>query len=646
MDKAFNLSRFVLDKYREYVRFREQHRVFQHKSVDTWIETVDRALHKEHDADVRQAYPNMRSYFGLTMLKVNAAVAKLESTYSHAIDAPFVLKPSSTPELNESSQEKLALLLKRRLFTKQKENGFDEADFLNDTKTGFHPSVLHWLKAHRDELQESILNEERAMAKKAAVHHHALLREQMMKGGWVGAASLAFRDLVAMPYCVINANYGAVRDYYWDGDKPKHEMKFAPRFEHVDVRQAYHAPDAKSAQDGSGFIEVITRSRYELVDLLYEEDDDGNGVYDRTAITDVLAEFNTRCLSWLGNVADVSGITDKTPWVTQPNQRIKCILFQGYISGDELSQLGYSGYGGRKDMHNVHVEVCGERVIRFDPDLKERTYYSASYASDNAYASASVGMMLHDRQRDINLLLYSKNRNSWHSSGPSLFMNGAFFKHPEDVSIDPYSQSMADPKNQTGVNWAFQQMNIQPTFAALHAEIRRVMILADEECGVPSLFSGMSRGGVSRSTLGGAILEQTNGEMGMNAAMLNVDRLIIEPMVRHVYFNNLVDETLPERIRGDIEIEGRGINALREKELQQRLSREMMPILAATTQQGMTPQPMYRNALRDMYSNAGIDTSLMYSAEAQSELNAFGLNPPNVQDGRTYTPQAPQLGVN
>ncbi|MDP9908261.1 hypothetical protein J2W27_000354 [Variovorax boronicumulans] len=377
------------------------------------------------------------------------------------------------------------------------------------------------------------------------------------------------------------------------------------------------------------------------------KDKGGQPLYFGEQIDLVLEAHEAQSLDWLG-FGELTGdiISKDSPWSSNPGHKIRCVVHQGLVSGDELAEYGHPGHGDASDFHEVTLEVCGNTTIRVQLRDGLRTYFSACYKQyGDSYAGPSVAMMLHDRQLECNRLLFSKNRNAWHASGPNIIMNGHYFQHPEDVRMEPFSVAWANPKNTTGQNWGVQQVNVQSLFGQLHEEIRRTMVLADEESGIPSLFSGMSRGGVSRTTLGGAVLEQTNGERGMNDAMINLDKGIIEPLVQAQHFQNLKRETKRKFIRGDIEIEGRGISALREKELQQRLMAQAMPLLMQTSQAGVTPTPMLQAALKEYFDNTGIDTSAMPGQQAQQEINSFGLNPAQSQDGRSFTPQPNTLGV-
>jgi hypothetical protein len=266
--------------------------------------------------------------------------------------------------------------------------------------------------------------------------------------------------------------------------------------------------------------------------------------------------------------------------------------------------------------------------------------------NNGTYAGESVLTKLYDLQREVNMVLFMRQRNAYYASGKSTVVNGAALQKPGDFSLMPFSRNFANPLNQQGQTWIAQQVGTDPLFDRYNNHLRELMVEADEIAGVPSLFQGTSRGGVGRTTLGGAVLEQTNGERMMDNSIINLDTTLIEPMVEHLHMDNLLFEDIPKEYRtGDIVVQGKGIFGLKEIELKQRLLQESLPMLMQTTQAGITPPDMLESSLRTYYKGKGVDTSGWQSSQSQAEFASVGLNAPQTNDGRTYNPQQSMVGV-
>jgi hypothetical protein len=325
------------------------------------------------------------------------------------------------------------------------------------------------------------------------------------------------------------------------------------------------------------------------------------------------------------------------------------IIHQGLFSYQELSDCGVTGLE-KGEWYNANVEVFLNKVLRFEVlplENNARTYYTAQHMRNNGtYAGDSVLTKLYDLQREINMTLFMRQRNAYYASGKSTVVNGSALQKPGDFSLMPFSRNFANPLNQQGQTWIAQQVGTDPLFGQYNQHMREMMIEADEIAGVPSLFQGTSRGGVGRTTLGGAVLEQTNGERMMDNSIINLDTTLIEPMVEHLHIDNLLFEDIPREYKtGDIVVQGKGIFGLKEIELKQRLLQESLPMLMQTTQAGITPPDMLSDSLRSYYNGKGVETSSWQSSQSQNEFASAGLNAPQTNDGRTYNPQQSMVGV-
>lgn len=647
--KPDSLAAAVVDRFRRAQQHRKNFMVLN-STVDIWFDRVNMAYNKAHELEQLAMFPGLQGYFGLTTMKVNTAVAHLKNKYSHALELPAVLTPSANPDLPPERKQEAANRMLRQLSERLLSSGISWEDVISDD--GVSPLVKKYVSTHKDQIKNLMREAEVTIAKQIAAAQSMVMKDQLDTGGWRLAGMNMLQRLVLEPYVCIRAGHlQSTKVQNWQGRKVINQIEDLPHFETLRGIDCYHAPDATNAQTGSFFIQIAERSRTDLVAMLDMRDADGKAIYFGEQIEKVLSHYNGIGQGWIdarslnGNTLG-AGMADGINWDQRPNSTMPVLIHEGTFRGCDIDDY-ISGLEPEK-LYEVEIEIIGNRTIKANltahPD-NARTYYSTSYSkSSDTYAGTSVAMMLRDRQLEVNVMMAAKNRNAWHSSGPMMTINGGYFSHPEDIQLEPFGMAYMNPKSGlSGPNFGMQATEVRPMFQMLHNEIRATMVLADEECGVPSLFSGLSRGGISQTTLGGAVLEQTNGEKMMDSAIINVDLEVIEPMIKSLYKYNVIYGDF--ELRGDIDIVGRGINGLKDEELRRRAMQSNIPLLMQTTQAGLTPKPMLEAALRDYYDQTGFDVSSMPGAEAAIELSNINIAPQPQPDARTYVPEPQRYGA-
>ena len=596
----------------------------------------------EIEKELKRSGTNLSTvgYYPVGRIKTDSAAAYLSGKYQHAISAPFVFEPSRDPKLNDQQKDLVRDGIGQQLLAQMQAAGLTEEDVFDPVTKKFRDkSVEIWLKDQADTMRVTVRERSIELAKKAAEYHHGFIEDQLIVGGWGAAAAVIMRNLVAEPYTALAARETrAVRLQEWKGNKPISVLKDVPTFRAIDPRNLFLAPDSTSAQDGSGVSELRMYTRDTLL-MMYKTEDDAIVKENVLAcLMDMRSEATS--MDWLNLQGEAGPI--------EPNSAYG-IIHQGTFSYDELTDCGVTGIK-KGEWYNASAEVFLNRVIRFEIlpiENNARTYYTAQHMRNTGtYAGDSVLTKLYDLQREINMTLFMRQRNAYYASGKSTVVNGAALQKPGDFSLMPFSRNFANPLNQQGQTWIAQQIGTEPLFGQYNQHMRELMVEADEIAGVPSLFQGTSRGGVGRTTLGGAVLEQTNGERMMDNSIINLDTTLIEPMIEHLHMDNLLYEDIPAEYRtGDIVVQGKGIFGLKEIELKQRLLQESLPMLMQTTQAGITPPDMLSDSLRTYYKGKGVETSSWQSSQSQREFASAGLNAPQTNDGRTYNPQQSMVGV-
>lgn len=573
-------------------------------------------------------------YFPFGRLKVDAARVYVDGTYSHAISAPFTLEPRKNPELSASQNAQVTSDVARLLSEMLGAGGLDYADIWSPTnKTPKSPAVEKWLKNAKENAVVTYGEKARLVAQEACTYRADYIADQLNQGAWRDAWNIITHNLMAEPYTAMCAReLKTISTRQWTGNSVKTVQKTVPSFRAIDPRHLYLASDCTNAQDGQGVTELTIRSRSDLLGMIGQEGIDQDGLQ-RALIK--LATTQTEATNWLKLTDVLAG------------QETHSVIHQGLFSGRELANCGKTGY--REDeYYNVSVEVCQNELLRFDVlpiENNTRNYYTAQHSKTNAgFAGESILTKLHDIQNQLNIAVILRDRNYAMSSGPTLFLDASKLDRPQDTRMMPYAMNLLAVDARTGGANPIQQIEVAAHYSQMDAHIESLKRQGDEISGVVSGLSGLGRSGIARTTLGGAVLDQTNGERMVNACVLNLDRQMIEPMIEALDADNILSKAIPKQyVRGDVIVIGRGINGLKEAELRGRLVTEALPLAMQANQAGKIPDETLDGALKTYFDSKGIDTSAIQSVASKREISQ--LNPKQTSDGRTYNPQQSMTGV-
>lgn len=595
--------------------------------------------HPEHVAQVKRNLSvdlTNCGYYPFGRLKVDAARVFIDSTYEHAVDAPFTLEPTRNPKLNDQQRGDVALMVLRLAGAQLKAVAGDWSDVWSSSSKAIKSQpVEKWLKEQMRKMAVTHNDTSVQLAQEACDYRKGIISDQMEMGYWPDAWPLMVHHLMADPYAVIAAReYRAVQSIKWSGSKPVREMVTAPTWRSIDPRNIYIGADSTNAQDGSGVTELTVRTRADLISLYKTEDEtlDKQGILEAIALTKAGGEGQN---DWLGLQKQFGHLETHS------------LVHQGLFSGKELKDIGKTGF---KDelFYNCTVEICQNKLIRFevlDFNSNARNYYSAQHArTTSTYAGESILTKLYTIQNQINTAMALRDRNYQLSSGPMMTVHAGYFDRPQDVAVIPYARNFANPDRSGQTSRGIEQYQVESQYITQDNHIENLKRQGDEICGVVSGLQGLARSGLSRTTLGGAVLDQTAGERMMTAAILNLDRTIIEPMVEHLDQDNILDGDMPKEYRrGDIRVVGKGISGLREIEMRGRLAAEGLPVAMQLGQSGLVPQDTLQDAAKTYLGGKGFDTSSMPSRASRREMT--NTLPAQTNDGRTFNPQQSALGV-
>lgn len=611
------------------------------KGVDEWLDLLYNAYHKVHEGEELIELPNMRSYFGLVQIKTHMTAAMMRDMLANSIDAPFNLSPTEEPELPKEKKdfafEKVKLQLLQRLI----DNGLPPEAIRDDKAMGsIRPEVAKVITAMSKDSKELIKQEEMKLSIESCAKMKRLISDQLTDADFGTAFGEALHDVNLMPCMVLSWESMTEAVPKWDKNKYVRSEEVVSKLRRINPQNAYFAPNAKTAQDGSFFIELAQRTEAELSSLAKS---DGYG-YISEAIEEVLEQDN---VNWLGMIdEDDINLED-----SDNDGMIDVLRCQMQISAETLCDYDFDvdDDGSKKkkhkdlDFYDVDVEVAGGRVIKckiMPYPLGRRTYFSCSYkSSPDCPWGISPAMMVYDRQLRINRLQYSMGLNAAVSSAPMIEMRASHFSNPDHVKFRPLQMVLANPEHDNRLGSGIYMHQIQQTFQAYFSQMQNEIRLADDECGIPAFLNG--NGGLQGggSTLGGMALMRESAVMGINDCVYNIDNYFIEPLIELMYSVNM-QYSDDKTIKADAKVKGSGVLGLKKEMEKQRALAGMLPTLRNYTQAGVLPEGIEQDAVRQWGEQAGLNVGQYMptsgsKVDLESAVASKPVTAPPALDGRS-----------
>ncbi|MFZ7198493.1 hypothetical protein [Avibacterium avium] len=620
------LAERVMDNFRIAQGYRARTEI-QGKSVESWFYRLYNAYNKIHEPEELANLKNMKTYFGLIQNKANMVSSYIRSKYINHSNPPFDIAPTPIVELPKDKQEQGFERVKAKLTEVVLDNNLP-FEALTD---GFllHPKIAKFIEEQSKQAKETLREEEFKIASEATTKMARLIKDQLIEGNFTGAMTEALLDLALYPVMVISYENEAVVDQVWKNDKYEEKIVIRPTFRRVEPSNAYFSPDATNAQDGSFFIELAKRTKAQLAGFIGNET---LGYFDEV-LKDIIENGDNQ---WLGIDTNESGTLDNSLL----DDEIHILRCQMLVRGADLIDYGVPIQESEKFKYfNADIEVCNHRVIRCNivahPKGK-RTYFSASYkrVAGEPYG-ISVGMMVYDRQISINRTQYAMLLNTRYAAGPMLEIDAAAFDSPQDVTMEPLHRVYTNPTKEGYLN-GIKQHQITPTFPTLFNQMTNEIRLADDECGLPSFLNGNAGLQGAGQTLGGLAMMTDNAVLGLKDCALNIDEYFIRPAITLIYATNLVTSK-DKSIKADAKIVATGLLGLEAELNKSKELAGLVPQAGQIVQQGMLPEQLYRDLVRDYFKSKGIDTDrYMPSDGVQSDLNNIQMqSPTDGLDGRS-----------
>ena len=305
---------------------------------------------------------------------------------------------------------------------------------------------------------------------------------------------------------------------------------------------------------------------------------------------------------------------------------IDCLEFQGEVPGKYLQT--WNNGKALKEVedfnpsfdYNISAFVVGRHCIKatISPNPRLRhNYFSTSFEK---IAGSLVGRglpeILGDSQHVANAAFRALVNNMGLSSGPQVAINEDRMS-PTMSTDDMYPwkrwRFQSDPLGSTEKPIDFFQPDSNST--ELMNVFEKMMNLSDEVSGIPRYMTGNQNVGGAASTASGLNQLMTNASKIMQQVAAQIDREIMEPLLRAAYEMLLLTEE--EETWGDLNIKAMGVTMAMARDADRQRQLEFLQLTANPLDQGLVGPKGRAVILRELADNLGLDGEAIIPSEEE-----------------------------
>lgn len=447
------------------------------------------------------------------------------------------------------------------------------------------------------------------------------LQDILVEGQFYDALVDFITDLPIFPHAVIKGPVvKQVMDNKWENGQLVH--KYIPRmfWYRVSPFDVYFTPGASSI-DESASIEYIKVSRAELNSLI------GLPGYDEDAIRAVLTDYSGGYVEAQADDSERAWREGREdPWFNQSGL-IDSLEWQGSVQGKLLLDYGFTPEqvpDGELD-YFVTAWVIGRHTIKVQISmdaLQRPNYYSTSFEKiPGSIRGFGLPDILEDIQRLANGCLRALSNNMAMSSGPQVAIDEERLSPSTDANtIYPWKRwrFLSDPHSNTTIP-AVAFFQPQSNATELLSVYKSMTDIADETSSIPRYLTGnTSVGGAGRTASGLSMLMNSAAKM-MQVVAANIDRDVMRPVLERLYdMVMLMDKT--GMLRGDEDIQVRGVEIARQRELERSRRMEFLSIITNPVDAQIIGTNGRAEILREIATDLGMPGNKIVPSDKELEI--------------------------
>lgn len=564
--------------------------------------------------------------------------AMLAEILDPVIAQPFSLEPTPIVELPPMVARELRQAIEQNLPTLIEMAGGNKNNLIN---------II-------DEMTEATRQYEREAAQKAADRLTTVVRDKLVDAGFEKEFDDWLWNLCVYPLAIMKGPvYEVTQKRKWGVFGLQFTNDITMRVRNISPFDFFPAPKAKDPHTCPYVIERMRVHSGQLIDLV-----SASG-YDADMIRMALSEYTSYILKYTLNNGDHAPDSDASMTEPPSNETIGYYDLLGYygrIKGEYLREFGVTSITDDElnRMFEAEIWVLGKYVIkaRLNPNDKGRRPFEVM-----AYTSTTGEMwgkspveILRDAQRQCTQSGRALARNMEYSSGPigEVMSDNVIGKaDPQQV----YPMMMRAVKS-TGNGQPVYRFHTVPSLAGeLMTVFDKFYRYGFDLLGIPPISYGDATNAATLGrTSGGIAMVLNQANKPVKQAMARIESQVTKPIIQ-----KFVDEEMrfnPDNsIKGDIQVQVRGVRTLAEKEQKDGKLEWALQSLAPFAKGVQIPSEVIMRLIIEIMKNSGLSTKglpnydiidavqndLMNIAPVESQPPVAGINPTTGLDGRSQT---------
>ncbi len=562
-------------------------------------------------------------FLPLANIKCRALKAWLTDIFFSNNEPPFTIEPTPVPELPSDLEAQVKQSLKNEI-----QEIISKAQQLYQLSGGEFDlsSLMLRLKESVAEARSQIRDRIYEYARQLAEREKRRIDDQFTEGGFYDALDDCLFDLAIFPCTILKSCVPRKVKRFNKNRQITEEV--IPTFNRVSPFDIYPSPSVPDFSDW--VIEVLHLTPHDLANLIGVEG------YDSSAINVVLGLYGDTGYSIDENLrSERFSLEGKR---IEYYNSIDVLEFWGTVPGRLLleSEIDIEGVEiNEEEYYDIAVWICDNYILRatLNPDpLGMKPYHKASFIEiPDSFWGLSLIDVLYDLQQGVNALARAIINNAALSSGPMVERNIDRVPPHEEKVIIPWkifdSTSMGISNEPA---YRFYQPSL--TANALVQVIMYYMKLADELSGIPAYSHGdVTVGGAGRTSSGLAML-MSNANRGIKEVVKNIDKGLIEPTVKRIYYYNVINFYGYEDEIPDLNIRAKGSIVLMEKMAQAQKLLELLNLTNNPIDMQIVGIEGRRYLLDHIFKNFGIQIPMPNEIEQMVQSLEQQLAQQNMQN--------------
>ena len=434
---------------------------------------------------------------------------------------------------------------------------------------------------------EALMDSLREYAKQEAIQRaermERLCEDQQVEGGFRSALDEVISDVVTLKAGILKAPVVRIEPQLrWDQSfNPVIAEDIKINFERISPFDFYPAPGAKNCQQAAYIIE---HHHLQPADLEALTDVEG---YDADAIHKAIDQYSRASMGgWLQMADSIRELArsefERSAITTHSlSSQIDGLQYFGQVKGQWLLEMGADPLKiNTNSWYEAEVWVVGGYVIKAvlnEHPLKLRPYFhTGAIKVNDQFWHQSIPELMDDSQVIINASVRALVNNVAIASGPQIGLDHSRIPQGFDwQSIAPWKVWPFKADDTGRSTSPIQFFQPQSNATELVAVLEKFKVWSDEITGIPAYTQGIGNAQGAGATASGLSMLMNAAAKGIRSIIFNIDRDIIEPMLRAQFIHNMLYHT-DNSVKGDIEIKPRGAAALIVKEQMQLRRGEFM----------------------------------------------------------------------